>query len=68
MVMAFYNAIKSLGGIVGSLMAGFIYGVGPKLSFVFAALSFGIAAVMAVIYAKSGGVKAIRERKLAAKQ
>lgn len=68
MVMAFYNAIKSLGGIVGSLTAGFIYGLGPKLAFVFAALSFGIAVPMAIIYAKSGGVKAVRERKLAAKQ
>lgn len=65
MVMAFYNAIKSLGGIVGSLTAGFIYGLGPKLAFVFACAAYGLAAVMALIHARSGGVKAAKARKLA---
>lgn len=43
-LMGFFNAIKSLGGIIGSLMAGFIYTVhssGPfvlALSFIFIAL------------------------------
>ena len=64
MVMAFYNAIKNLGGIVGSLTAGFIYSAGPKLSFVFACAAFALGAVMAGIYAKSGGVEVIRARKM----
>lgn len=68
MVMAFYNAIKNLGGIVGSLTAGFIYSAGPKLSFVFACAAFALGAVMAGIYAKSGGVEVIRARKMAQTQ
>lgn len=63
MVMAFYNAIKNLGGIVGSLTAGFIYSSGPKLAFVFACIVFALGALMAAIYAKSGGAAAVRARK-----
>ncbi len=57
MVMGFYNAIKNLGGIIGSLTAGFIYSSGPKLSFVFAFAAFVLAAVCAFVYMKCGGVK-----------
>lgn len=50
LVMGFYNAIKSLGGVLGALFAGFIYEAGPKLPFLFAACSFGIAFLFSVIY------------------
>lgn len=54
MVMGFYNAIKNLGGIIGSLTAGFIYSSGPKLSFVFACAAFVLAGGCAFIYMKCG--------------
>ncbi len=57
LVMGFYNAIKNLGGIIGSLTAGVIYSSGPKLAFVFACAAFLLSAVFAFIYMKCGGVK-----------
>lgn len=42
MVMGFYNAMKSLGMIAGALFAGFIYEVGPRLSFLYAGVFFVI--------------------------
>lgn len=48
-VMGFCNATKHLGGIIGALTAGFVYGFGPKISFIFAAASF-LAATGCVIY------------------
>lgn len=36
LVMGFYNAVKSLGGIVGPLAAGFLYNAWPKSIFLFA--------------------------------
>ena len=62
LVMGFYNAIKNLGGIVGSLTAGFIYSAGPKLAFVFACIAFILAAVCAFIYMKCGGAKKSAEQ------
>jgi MFS family permease len=49
LVMGFYNASKSLGSIIGSLTAGFIYSVHVKLPFVctFAAYAVGIIAAFA---------------------
>ena len=46
LVMGFYNATKSLGSILGSLMAGFAYTVHAKLPFVIvvAAYAMGIVA------------------------
>ena len=52
MVMGFYNALKSLGMVCGGLFAGFIYAVGPKLSFLFASIFFMIALLLMVIYHK----------------
>lgn len=48
LVMGFYNATKSLGSILGSLMAGFAYTVHAKLPFVIvvAAYAMGIAAAV----------------------
>lgn len=39
-LMGSYNAVKSFGMIIGSLLAGFLYQSGPKLSFGYAAVLF----------------------------
>lgn len=49
-IMGFYNAIKSLGMIGGSLFAGFIYARGAKLSFTYACIFFVISAMLMVWY------------------
>ena len=49
-VMGFCNATKHLGGIIGALTAGFVYGLGPKVSFVFAGISFAAAAAGGIYY------------------
>lgn len=46
LVMGFYNAVKSLGMIGGALIAGGIYGFGPKLPFAFAGLCFAGACIL----------------------
>ena len=50
LIMGFYNATKSLGGIIGSLVAGFIYTRGPKLAFVFAGIVLLVATLFSVVY------------------
>lgn len=50
LIMGFYNAMKSLGGIVGALFAGLLYTANPKLPFVFGLMSFVLAAVLAAVY------------------
>ena len=50
LVMGFYNATKSLGSIIGSLMAGFLYGVHIKLPFAVVAVAYGISVLAAVGY------------------
>lgn len=52
MVMGFYNAVKSLGMIAGSLFAGFIYAYGAKLSFFYAGIFFLISMIAMMIYCK----------------
>ena len=49
LVMGFYNATKSLGSIIGSLLAGFLYGVHAKLPFFMVAVIYGAAFVVAVV-------------------
>ncbi len=49
-VMGFCNATKHLGGIIGALTAGFVYGIRPNLSFIFAGISFAAAVAMVVFY------------------
>lgn len=51
-MVGLYNSMRSLGMVGGSLFAGFIYEVGPKLSFVFSALAFLIAIVFALFMNK----------------
>ena len=45
--MGVFNSIKSLGSVIGSLFAGFIYSTGPRLSFLYACAGFAIAALLA---------------------
>lgn len=53
-VMGFYNATKSLGSIIGSLMAGFLYGVHAKLPFLVVAAAYGISFLTAAGYLLRG--------------
>ena len=50
LVMGFYNATKSLGSIIGSLMAGFLYAVHIKLPFGVVAVAYGLSLLAAVSY------------------
>ena len=50
LVMGFYNAAKSLGSVIGSLTAGFIYAVHAKLPFVCVALVYGLSIPVALGY------------------
>ena len=50
LVMGFYNATKSLGGIIGSLTAGFLYGLHVKLPFLTVAITYAAATAVAVAY------------------
>lgn len=52
LVMGFYNAIKSLGMVAGSLIAGFVYDYNPKFPFMLAAISFAGAFLLAILYWK----------------
>lgn len=56
LVMGFYNAIKSLGGIIGALMAGFFYTFNPRLPFIFGLISFILATFLSFYYYKKCGV------------
>ena len=49
-VMGFYNATKSLGSIIGSLMAGFLYSIHVKLPFLVVAVAYGISFLTAAGY------------------
>ncbi len=50
LVMGFYNATKSLGSIIGSLTAGFIYSTHVKLPFVCTAIIYGLAFIASLWY------------------
>ncbi len=54
LIMGFYNAMKSLGGIIGALFAGLLYTAYPKMPFIFGLLSFVVATVLSVVYSRSG--------------
>lgn len=47
--MGVFTSVKALGNVGGSLFAGFIYAFGPHLSFLYAAVGFAVAAVLAVV-------------------
>ncbi|MBQ6719947.1 MAG: MFS transporter [Oscillospiraceae bacterium] len=50
LVMGFYNATKSLGSILGSLMAGFLYGIHIRLPFLVVAVTYGLSILAAAGY------------------
>ena len=50
LVMGFYNATKSLGSIIGSLMAGFLYALHVKLPFAVVAVAYGFSLLAAMGY------------------
>ena len=50
LVMGFYNATKSLGSILGSLMAGFLYGIATQLPFLVVAAAYGLSIAAAAGY------------------
>ncbi len=50
LVMGFYNATKSLGSIIGSLMAGFLYELQVKLPFAVVAVAYGVSILAAAGY------------------
>jgi len=48
-LIGLFNSMRSLGMVGGSLFAGFIYEVGPKLSFVSSGVAFAISVIFAII-------------------
>lgn len=50
LVMGFYNATKSLGSIIGSLMSGFLYAVHIRLPFLVVALAYSVSILAAAGY------------------
>ena len=50
LVMGFYNASKSLGSIIGSLMAGFLYAIHVKLPFACVAMVYALSIAAAFGY------------------
>lgn len=52
-IVGLYNAVKSLGMVSGSLLAGFIYELGPRIPFALSAVSFLFAIVLVgILYKK----------------
>ncbi|NLY54562.1 MAG: MFS transporter [Firmicutes bacterium] len=50
LVMGYYNGLKSLGSIFGSLAAGLLYTLNPKLPFVLGLIAFAFATLAAAHY------------------
>lgn len=57
LVMGFYNSMRSLGMVIGSLSAGFLYGVGAKLSFTIACAAFVLSVLFGAAYRKMKSVR-----------
>lgn len=57
LVMGFYNATKSLGSIIGSLIVGFIYAIHVKLPFLCVAVIYGVSIAAALVYLVYSGRK-----------
>ncbi len=53
LIMGFYQAIRAVGGMIGSLMAGLLYDIDPMVPFMFAAAGFGISVVVEMFYYRS---------------
>lgn len=52
LIMGFYNSMKSLGGIAGAMLSGFLYSANPKYPFAFGLAAFVLATMCAVVYYK----------------
>lgn len=50
LIMGFYQAIRAIGGMVGALLAGFLYDIDPMVPFIFAAAGFGISVIGEMMY------------------
>ncbi|MBR2670713.1 MAG: MFS transporter [Oscillospiraceae bacterium] len=50
LIMGFYQAMRAVGGVIGALLAGFLYGSGPKIPFVFSGAAFALAALCGIAY------------------
>ncbi len=48
-LVGLFNSMRSFGMVFGSLTAGFIYAVGPKLAFVLSGVAFFIAIIFAIL-------------------
>ena len=57
LVMGFYNATKSLGSIIGSLMAGFLYAIHVKLPFLVVVAAYALSFLFVAVYLHRGGKK-----------
>ena len=50
LLMGLYNSLRSFGGIIGALIAGFTYVVSPEMPFICCCAAFAAAALFAAIY------------------
>jgi len=50
LTMGYYNGVKSLGGIIGSLSSGILYTLNPKSPFLLGFVAFLIATIASVYY------------------
>lgn len=55
LVMGFYNALKSFGGILGALVAGFTYVVSPLTPFICCAAGLMVATLCSLLYRRRTG-------------
>ncbi len=56
-LVGLFNAIRSLGMVFGSLLAGFIYEVGPKMSFVVSAFAFLACIILCILNYKQSKIE-----------
>ena len=57
LVMGFYNSLKSFGGILGALVAGFTYVLSPKMPFIACVVGFALAVLLTFSYGKRMSVQ-----------
>lgn len=50
LIMGFYQAVRAIGGVIGALMAGVLYGLDPKVPFIFACAGFAISVVCGFLF------------------
>ena len=50
LIMGFYQAVRAIGGVVGALLAGMLYGFAPKVPFVFACVGLALSVLCGILY------------------